>query len=90
MRLILQSCGCIARLSFSREELIKQHYSAKAAQLAKQIQFSDSKATAYYEECRALAMQLEARLAIICQVTSHPSCQMFQSRANANKDEHDV
>eukprot|EP00054_Salpingoeca_dolichothecata_P025014 m.172609 g.172609 ORF g.172609 m.172609 type:complete len:804 (+) comp25218_c0_seq6:54-2465(+) len=43
----------------SREELIKNHFTQRIGQLSAQLQFADSKAVAYYEEARALALQLE-------------------------------
>eukprot|EP00050_Salpingoeca_kvevrii_P017469 m.65403 g.65403 ORF g.65403 m.65403 type:complete len:140 (-) comp7572_c0_seq2:2115-2534(-) len=45
-----------------REELIKSHYSTKLNQLTLQIQFADSQAVTFRDECRALALRLELAL----------------------------
>ena len=42
-----------------REKLIKDHYSTRISQLTEQVQYADSKAVAYYEECRNFALRLE-------------------------------
>ncbi|CAL8285270.1 unnamed protein product [Arctogadus glacialis] len=42
----------------SREQLIKDHYMARVAELTSQLQVSDSKAVHFHAECRALAKRL--------------------------------
>ncbi|KAG8443661.1 hypothetical protein GDO86_008996 [Hymenochirus boettgeri] len=42
----------------SREELIKNHYMARIAELTTQLQLADSKAVHLYAECRALSKRL--------------------------------
>ncbi|XP_039594104.1 protein phosphatase 1 regulatory subunit 21 [Polypterus senegalus] len=41
-----------------REQLIKNHYMARVADLTSQLQVADSKAVHFYAECRALAKRL--------------------------------
>ncbi|XP_075831255.1 protein phosphatase 1 regulatory subunit 21-like [Microtus pennsylvanicus] len=42
----------------SREDLIKNHYMARIAELTSQLQLSDSKSVHFYTECRALLKRL--------------------------------
>ncbi|XP_021086985.1 protein phosphatase 1 regulatory subunit 21 isoform X2 [Mesocricetus auratus] len=42
----------------SREDLIKNHYMARIAELTSQLQLADSKSVHFYAECRALSKRL--------------------------------
>eukprot|EP00043_Microstomoeca_roanoka_P016604 m.170730 g.170730 ORF g.170730 m.170730 type:complete len:755 (-) comp16488_c3_seq2:194-2458(-) len=43
-----------------RERLIKEHYAARMTHLNEQLRYADAKATAFYEECKALAFKLQS------------------------------
>ena len=42
----------------SREALIKEHYMARIGQLSEQLHYTDGRAVAFYEECKALALKV--------------------------------
>ena len=62
----IRAAATLALTQRRREELIKQHYAGRLAQVARQAQFADAKAVAYYEECRSLSQQLEVSPHICC------------------------
>jgi protein phosphatase 1 regulatory subunit 21 len=42
----------------SREALIKEHYMARIGQLSAQLHYTDGRAVAFFEECKALALKV--------------------------------
>lgn len=44
----------------TREALIKEHYQARINQLSAQLHYSDSRAVAFFEECKALALKVQS------------------------------
>lgn len=45
----------------SREALIKEHYMARIGQLSAQLHYTDGRAVAFFEECKALALKVSVK-----------------------------
>lgn len=52
--------GSVSGDELSREALIKEHYMARIGQLSAQLHYTDGRAVAFFEECKALAFKVRS------------------------------
>ncbi|XP_041487018.1 protein phosphatase 1 regulatory subunit 21 [Microtus oregoni] len=69
----------------SREDLIKNHYMARIAELTSQLQLADSKSVHFYAECRALSKRLA--LAEKCKETLTEELKLASQSSSRLQDE---
>ncbi|XP_075811283.1 protein phosphatase 1 regulatory subunit 21 [Microtus pennsylvanicus] len=69
----------------SREDLIKNHYMARIAELTSQLQLADSKSVHFYAECRALSKRLA--LAEKCKETLTEELKLASQNSSRLQDE---
>ncbi|XP_050002042.1 protein phosphatase 1 regulatory subunit 21 isoform X2 [Alexandromys fortis] len=80
----LQSTSLVPDVE-SREDLIKNHYMARIAELTSQLQLADSKSVHFYSECRALSKRLA--LAEKCKETLTEELKLASQSSSRLQDE---
>ncbi|KAH0514282.1 Protein phosphatase 1 regulatory subunit 21 [Microtus ochrogaster] len=80
----LQSTSLVPDVE-SREDLIKNHYMARIAELTSQLQLADSKSVHFYAECRALSKRLA--LAEKCKETLTEELKLASQSSSRLQDE---